>query len=285
MTTIGLVGVGFIGKLFVDSLVEAERSFVAYDIDESKVEYAEDRGGERADSPAAVAERAETVVLSLPGAPEVKAVMESEDGVLDELEAGDFVVDTTTTGPETALEYEQRCADRDVGYLTAPLTRGAADPGIHMMVGGTEANYREGAEVLDVLSAAHTRIGDPGDAQRFKLMIQLRYAGREAVDAEVVAFGADLGVDPELMNDFLGLGVEERYFGDDFAQDIEGLGGLRIWHKDIGYALDVASEANVATPLTDDVYEAYKHTMRRIGEDEGHAAAIVRHWRRLNGGG
>jgi 3-hydroxyisobutyrate dehydrogenase-like beta-hydroxyacid dehydrogenase len=153
-----------------------------------------------------------------------------------------------------------------------------------MMVGGTEENYSEGENSLDLLSAAHTRIGDPGDAQRFKLMIQLRYAGQEAIDAEVVAFGEDLGIDPELVNEFLGLGIEERYFGDDFAQDIEGLGGLRIWHKDIGYALDVASEERVATPLADMVYEAYKHTMRGIDEDEGHAAAIIRHWRALNGG-
>jgi 3-hydroxyisobutyrate dehydrogenase-like beta-hydroxyacid dehydrogenase len=284
MPRIGLVGVGFIGKLFVDSLAEAQESFVAYDIDESKVEYARERGGEAADDPAEVARRADTVVLSLPGAPEVEAVMESADGILDELEAGDALVDTTTTGPETALAYEAKCEERGVTYLTAPLTRGAADPGIHMMVGGTEENYRTGREVLDTLSAAHTRIGDPGDAQRFKLMIQLRYAGREAVDAEVVAFGAALGVGPERMNDFLGLGVDERYFGDDFSQDIEGMGGLRIWHKDIGYALDVASEENVATPLTDVVYEAYKHTMRGIEDDEGHAAAIVRHWRRLNGG-
>jgi 3-hydroxyisobutyrate dehydrogenase-like beta-hydroxyacid dehydrogenase len=285
MQHVGLVGVGFIGKLFVDSIADADLSLSVYDVDPGQAAYATERGANSCESPAEVARAADAVVLSVPGAPEVREVMEGENGALPELDPDQLVVDTTTTGPEVAREYERKCGDRNVTYLTAPLTRGAADPGIHMMVGGTEEAYAEAGDLLDVLSAAHARVGDPGQAQTFKLGIQLRYAGREALDAEVVSFVSDNGVDPGIMNDFLGFGVDERYFGDDFSQTIEGLGGLRIWHKDIGYALELAHDTGSALPLSSDVHEAYKHAVRSIDDDEGHAAALIRYWRRLNDDG
>lgn len=150
------------------------------------------------------------------------------------------MIDATTTGPETADRYVRRSAERDVGFVSAPLTRSAPNEGVHMMAGGSKENYRRAAPILDRISAAHRRIGDAGDAQTFKLMLQLRYAGHRAIDAEIVEFGCDNGVDPRLLNEFLRMDVWERYFGDDFDREIEGSGGRRIWQKDVGYAVDLA---------------------------------------------
>lgn len=282
MSGIGLIGVGFVGKLFVDKLCEADYTLTVYDVDKTQVDYATARGATAVESPATVAEQSESVILALPGRREVEAVMESRDGLLDAATPGQLIIDTTTTGPEIAVEYEQQCADQDVGFISAPLTRNAPG-GIHMMVGGSEQHYRNAVDILDCLSAAHKRIGEIGDGQTFKLMLQLRYAGHRAIDAEIVAFGRDNGVDPGLLSSFLGLDLWEKYLHDDFEQDIEGMGGRRIWQKDIGYALDVARRNDTALPLSSDVYEAYKATARSAGPDEGHAAAIIQYWQRLNG--
>ncbi|WP_281244888.1 NAD-binding protein [Halomicrobium zhouii] len=128
----------------------------------------------------------------------------------------------------------------------------------------------------------HVRIGDVGDATVFKLALQLRYAGQQAVDAEVVEFCRDNGVDPAPLNEFLELGVWDRYFTGEYEQAIQGLGGLEIWHKDVGYARQVARENGTALPLAAVVHEAYKATVRRVEEDEGHAAAVIEYWRTLN---
>jgi 3-hydroxyisobutyrate dehydrogenase-like beta-hydroxyacid dehydrogenase len=282
MSQIGLIGVGFVGKLFVDRLRKADYPVTVYDVDEMQIEYATERGAQAVGNPAAVAEQAEIVVLALPGRREVEAVMESEDGLLDAVASGQLIIDTTTTGPETAVKYERRCADQDVGFISAPLTRNAPG-GIHMMVGGNEQNCRKATDILDCLSAAHKRIGEIGDGQTFKLMLQLRYAGHRAIDAEIVAFGRDNGVNPRLLSEFLGLELWEKYLSNDFEQEIEGMGGRRIWQKDVGYALDVARQNNTALPLSSGVHEAYKATARVSDSNEGHAAAIIQYWQRLNG--
>lgn len=282
MQSIGLIGVGFIGKLFVDSLRDAGYPVTAYDINPNQIAYAENQGAEAADSPAAVARDSDVILLALPGTPEVEATFEGEHGMGSELEAGQIVIDSTTTKVETATEYAEYCADRDVYWVSAPLTRAAPVDGIHMMIGSTDAAYEAGEEIIETVSARHIRFDGPVEALRFKYMLQIRYAAHMAVDAEIVEFAKDSGIDARPLNDFLGMDIAENFFEDDYSQDIEGLGGLSIWDKDLGYALDVARQDDIAMPLTSMVHETYKHGNRVAEADEGHAATIARYWRALN---
>lgn len=283
MQRIGLVGVGFSGKLFTDRLRGAEYPLVAYDVDDSQVAYATDRGAEAADSPAAVVERSDAVILSLPGAPEVEAVMDAANGVLSALD-DQLILDTTTEGPESAAKYADAVRNAGGRYVTAPYTRASpAGEGVRMMLGGTPEDCAAAEPIVGTLSVDHVRIGDAADAQTFKLMLQLRYACRQAVDAEIVSFGRDNGVDPRVLTEFLEMEVPEGFFGSDFSQDIEGMGSLAIWHKDVGYALDVAHANDTALPIASAVREIYKSTVRNAGPDEGNATAVIQHWRRCNG--
>lgn len=282
MKDIGLIGVGYIGKLFLDELLEANYDVSVFDVDESKVQYATEEGASAADSPAEIGRQSDVVIMAVPGSPEVEATLEGADGLLEGVDDGDLVIDVTTTLPETSIAAEEHCADRGVRFIEAPITGGSPRDGYHMMIGGTGDNYEAGTEVLDVICADHTRIGDTGDATIFKLGLQMRYAGHHAIDAEIVEFCRDNGVDPSPFNDFLEMGIWEKYFTGDFSQDIEGLGGLAIWHKDIGYARQVAHENETALPLNGVVHEAYKATVRRAGEDEGHASAVIKYWEALN---
>ena len=280
MTETGVIGVGYIGKLFVDRLTEAGHSLTVFDIDDDQVAYATERGATAAASPAAVARESEVVVMALPGSPEGEATMEGEAGVLAGVGAGDLVVDATTTHPDTSVVCEQLCEEADAHFLEATITGGSPREGYHVMAGGSEDAYERASGVLDVLADDHVLVGPVPDATVFKLGLQMRYA----VDAEVVEFVRDNGVDPRVFTDFLEFDMFDGYFTGDFSQGIEGLGGLAIWHKDIGYARDVAREGGTALPLNAVVHEAYKATTRRVdeSEDEGHASALLQYWLALN---
>ncbi|MFB6150667.1 MAG: NAD(P)-dependent oxidoreductase [Haloarculaceae archaeon] len=282
MTEIGIIGVGYIGKLFVDRLREAGHSLTVYDIDEEQVAYATDRGATAVEDPAAVGRAADVVLMAVPGTPEVEATMEGEEGLLSTLDEGQLVVDVTTTHPDTSVVCEELCDEAGADFVEAPITGGAPKEGYHMMVGGTEERYERATDVLDVICDGHERVGPVPKATVFKLGLQMRYAGHHAIDAEVVEFLRDNGVDPRLFDEFLGFDVWDQYFTGDFGQEIEGLGGLAIWHKDIGYAREYAHENGTALPLNAVVHEAYKATVRRVDDDEGHASALVKYWEALN---
>ena len=282
MDTIGLIGVGYIGTEFLDRLLAADDDVVVFDIDEDAVARATDRGAAAADSPAAIADRTDAIVLALPGSPEVEATLEGEDGLLDALTPDQLVVDVTTTHPDTSVVAEELCDEAGSAYIEAPITGGAPREGYQLMVGGTRQRYERATPLLDVLCDAHTRVGAIPDGTILKLGLQMRYAGRAALDAEIVEFTRDNGVDPELYRDFFGMDVWERYLTGEFEQAISGLGGLAIWHKDLGYAREFAAENGTALPLNAVVHEAYKATTRRVADDEGHAAALIRYWMALN---
>ncbi|ESP90065.1 NAD(P)-dependent oxidoreductase [Candidatus Halobonum tyrrellensis] len=285
MRPIGLVGVGYIGKLFVDRLLAAGYPLTVYDVDDRQTAYATERGATAAESPAEVAREVETLVLALPGSAEVEATMAGGgdgDGAIAAFDGGELVVDASTTRPATSVACEERCDAAGVDFVEAPITGGAPREGYHLMVGGTADRYERASDLLDALGDDHVRVGPVPRGTVFKLGLQMRYAGHRAVDAEVVEFVRDNDVDPSLFSEFLGFDVWERYLTGDFTQDIEGLGGLAIWDKDVGYAREFARERGTALPLAAVVHEAYKAAVRRADDDEGHAAALVRYWLALN---
>ena len=282
MTRVGLIGVGYIGSLFLDALVETEHQVTVFDIDDEKVERAVEKGAATAETPAEIGRETRVVLIAVPGTPEVEDVMEGSDGLLSVLEEEHVVIDSSTTLPETSVTYEEKCSEQGARFIEAPITGGSPREGHHMMVGGTEDSYAAAEEILDVVCSDHERIGGAGKATIFKLGLQMRYAGHHAIDAEIVEFTRDNGVDPELYNEFLEMGMLEKYFSEDFSQDIEGLGALAIWNKDIGYARQVAHENQTALPINGVVHEAYKATVRRSDPSEGHAATLIKYWKLLN---
>ncbi|MFB6113123.1 MAG: NAD(P)-dependent oxidoreductase [Halodesulfurarchaeum sp.] len=282
MTSIGLIGVGYIGKLFVDRLLDAEYPLVVYDISDEQMAYATENGATAASHPAELAEETDIVVMALPGTPEVEDTLEGDNGLLETIESGQLVIDVTTTHPDTAVACEDIFDERNIDFIEALITGGAPREGYHMMIGGTEAAYTRASEILSVMCDDHIRVGPIPDASILKLGLQMRYAGHHAIDAEVIEFVRDNGVDPTLFTDFFGFDMWENYFSGDFSQDIEGLGGLAIWNKDIGYACDFAHQQKTALPLTGVVHEAYKATTRRTSEDEGHASSLIKYWLALN---
>ncbi|ELZ28528.1 2-hydroxy-3-oxopropionate reductase [Halogeometricum pallidum JCM 14848] len=282
MDRIGLVGVGYIGTEFLDRLLP-DREVTVYDTDDGRVERAVDRGATAADSPAAVAEETDAVVMAVPGTPEVEATMEGENGLAGSLSRDQLLVDATTTHPDTSLACEELCAEAGAKFVEAPITGAAPREGYQMMIGGTGENYAAATALLDVLSDAHVRVGPVPDGTILKIGLQMRYAGRRALDAEIVEFARDNGVDPTLFAEFFGMDVPENYFTGDFTRDVEGLGGRAIWDKDIGYARSVAHEEGTALPMNAVVHEAFRATRRLADDDEKDASALIRYWMALNG--
>lgn len=282
MREIGLIGVGFIGKMFLDRLHKDEYSVTVFDINEEKTTYAENQGARIASTPAGVAGATDVILIAVPGTPEVDAIMKEEDGILAELSTGQIVIDATTTLPETSIECKRHCENQGAMFIEAPITGAAPHEGFHMMIGGDRKDYEETSGILDSICDDHIYIGEVGKATIFKYGLQMRYAGQWALDAEIIEFVRDHNVDPAPFNEFLGMDMQEKYFTEDFAQDIEGLGGLAIWRKDIGYAQQTAHENNTALPINSAIHTAYKATARQARADEGHATSLIKYWQKLN---
>lgn len=281
---VGLVGVGTVGQLFADALVESDYSLVAYDVEESKSAYVEARGGGVAESLAELANSADVVLLSLPSLAALEAVLEGADGLLEHLGPGQYVIHTGTMRPDVEERYWEQCRERGVGYLDGPVTRtdGGQGRSVAMMVGGERADYEACAGVLSTVTSTHRLVGSAGKGQVLKLAKQIVGAGYDAAEAEAIEFARRLGIDPELLNDFLGMGIDEEFFGSAFGGGDTGVGQLALRRKDLRFALDAADLNDVAVPVTNLSHESHKVATR---EDDGTwlHEGVIRYWRVLNG--
>lgn len=218
-STVGVVGVGRVGRWFVTKLTRAGYGTVACDVDPEAVAAAVETGADAAADPATLTRRADVIVLSLPTRGAVEAVMEGPDGVLDALGEDQTVVDTGTTPPDVAVHYERVCRDRGAAYVDCGITRhgpGEGDrpdePAYTLLVGGRRAAYERVRPVLATLGHTHEFFEGVGQGHVVKAGVALRAVCRAAVAAETCQFLDDNGVDPERVATLLDWELPAPYF-------------------------------------------------------------------------
>jgi 2-hydroxy-3-oxopropionate reductase len=272
---VGLIGLGNVGSGFAKKLREAGLPLCVCDLDPEKVARAVALGAEPAATPGAVAEQADTILLSLPGSHAVEAVMEGPEGLLDHTRAGQLIIDTGTSHPDTDVRYHERCGKRGATFLDAPIT--GRSQGWIIMVGGSEEEFARSREVLEVLAYKLQHIGPVGSGQLLKLANQMILAGQWGVWAEAVTFAQQAGLEPRLLKELLEFPVPEQMYGDDFAAG----GHLALHYKDLGYFLDVAHRIEANVPVASLIREAFK-AAKVAGDPNWGQPGVIAYWRKLN---
>ena len=279
--TVGVVGVGTMGSSFVNWLCADEHPTVAFDIDDDRMAIAAEAGAARADHPADLADRADVILLSLPGSAYVEAAMEGNDGVLAGLGEADVVLDTGTSRIETDRHYRERCLDVGAELLDAPITWGGPGERVSMFIGGTDDAVQKVRPILETITAQYAHLGRLGAGQVAKAAHRLRQNNHAMVDAEIVEFMRQAGVDPEAVDDLLELGIhggilEQSYSGtagwqrapdeppecpsvEDAIQMHEGPDRPRMdvshWAKDHAYAIEIGHATRAALPISSAAYQ------------------------------
>jgi len=192
--TVGVIGLGNMGAELANNLVQAGFDVVTHDVAGPTRNPA---GAAFVESPAAVAERAEAVVLSLPNgaiSAEVAAALAAAPD-----RAVTVVIDTSTIGPDAARSIAAALAEAGVGYVDAPVSGGAAGARartLTVMYSGTPDAAAAASAVIEGLSDRRFHVGDAaGLAQAVKLANNFLSATALAATSEAVAFATAAGVD------------------------------------------------------------------------------------------
>ena len=121
---VGVVGLGAMGSRMAALLLKQGHRVVVHDVREAAMEALV--GAEPCDSPAAVAERVATAVLSLPDPQTVREVALGPLGLIHGA-AIRICVDTSTTGPAVARSVAQELSAAGIGYVDAPVSGGVSE--------------------------------------------------------------------------------------------------------------------------------------------------------------
>ncbi|MFC7327181.1 NAD(P)-dependent oxidoreductase [Marinactinospora rubrisoli] len=196
--TVGVIGLGVMGGAMAGTLVRAGWTVLGYDPDPAQAAAAAAAGVVTADDRTGLAERAEVVVLSLPGAAQVR---DTVPALLAAAVPPRLIVDTTTSDPDTTRAMAADAARRGVGYLDAPVSggRAGAETGtLGAFVGGTPETVAAAGPVLDALTGGRAvHVGDSGAGNVAKLLNNAMCAAHLALTGEAVAAARSCGLAPD----------------------------------------------------------------------------------------
>ena len=274
--TIGWIGTGVMGVSMAKHLMAADHPLVIHTRTRARAEPLLAAGAQWAESPLAVAERAE-IVCSMVGYPEdVEVTHLGPQGTLSAAKAPALLIDFTTSSPALAQRIAERGAALGTQAIDAPVSGGdigARNATLSIMCGGTEAAFQAARPVLDLLGKTVVLQGPAGSGQHTKMVNQLLIAGTMLGMAEALSYAKKAGLNPETVLQSVGGGaaaswsltnLAPRILKSDFAP------GFFIEHflKDLRIALDEARALGLDLPCA----TAAERTYRALAE-AGYARA------------
>ena len=285
MKKIGFIGVGIMGKSMVRNLMKNYFEVSIFARNKEKVLDIISEGENFYPTIKECVSGCDAVITIVGFPKDVEEVYFGENGILENVKEGTYVIDMTTSSPKLAVEIFEKAKEKGLKALDAPVTGGdigAKNGTLTILVGGEEEDYKA---CLPILKAMGTNIhyeGKAGFGQHTKLANQIMIAGAISGVCEAMAYAKDKGLDVKKMLDSVSTGaagskqlelVSPKILEEDFAP------GFFIKHfiKDMKLAKEEALADNVNLDILSKVLENYEELEREGFGDLG-TQALIKHY-------
>ena len=247
-------------------------------------------GASKASSPREVAERSDIIITMLPNSPDVEAVVEGADGVLEAVREGQLLIDMSTINPIVSRGLGEKLGERGANMLDAPVSggeQGAIDGVLSIMVGGESSDFERALPLFEVMGRTITHMGALGSGGFTKLANQIIVAINLTAMGEALVFGAAAGVDPVRMIQALSGGLagskcldqkKDKILAGDFKPGFK----VDLHAKDLGLINDAAAAIGVPIPTTA-VVQQFFAALRAKGRGEYDHSGVITFFEDLAG--
>lgn len=244
---IGVIGCGNMGGGMVANLIDRGQSLTCFDPDAAIMAKMAALGARTAPA-ARIAAECDRIILSLPKAAIVRAVMAD---IAPHLAPDTIILDTSTSTPETS----QAIAATGICFVDGPVSGGpaAARAGsMTMLLGGTATAIAALRPLIDLLTAKTVIVGASGAGHAAKIANNMLCAANLVLVAEAVRLGQSAGVDPAALLEGINAGsgrsgVSEVNFPKWVLNGAFNSGfTMGLMRKDVGLALDLAAQNDIS---------------------------------------
>jgi 3-hydroxyisobutyrate dehydrogenase-like beta-hydroxyacid dehydrogenase len=294
--TIGFIGLGLMGKPMARNLLRAGFPLVVWNRTHAKADDLVREGATLAANPREAAAQSHMLITIVSDPPALEEVLwgakgaKENTGALDALRSGTTLIDSSTVSPDLARRVAAACAERHVNFLDAPVTGGTwgAEKGeIVFMIGGKAEVLERAKPVLEAMGKKFFLLGPNGAGQTVKLGMNLLLALEVNAFAESLALVTAAGVSGEKLVE-----VMQSSMGRSGLLDVKAplmLKGefpasfpLRLMHKDMRLALELAREQGVALPAGAAAYATFTQVKDAAdaAKEDPDFAAVSRFWKK-----
>jgi 3-hydroxyisobutyrate dehydrogenase len=251
---LGIIGCGNMGGGMVARLRERGQDLQCFDPDPVILARMQGLGASTTSSASELAQGCDTILLSLPKAAVVRAVMAE---ILPHLAQGSLILDTSTSEPATSQAMAAEAARRGAFFIDGPVSGGpsAARAGtMTMLLGGDPEAISRLAPLLAHLTTKTVIVGGSGAGHAAKIANNMLCAANLVLVAEALRLGAAAGVAPEALLEGINAGsgrsgVSEVNFPRWILNGALNSGfTMGLMRKDVGLALSLAAANHLDLP-------------------------------------
>jgi len=288
---VSLIGLGLMGRPMGMNLLKAGFPLTVWNRTPSRAEALVAAGARLVASPREAAAAADVLITIVSDPPALEEVLWGRDGKNDGafagLKRGALYIDSSTVSPSLAQKIAAASAGAGVHFLDAPVTGGTwgAEKGeLVFMVGGDAQTLKTAEPVLSVMGKKWFHLGPNGAGQTIKLAMNSLLALEVQAFAEALALVTRAGLPGEKLVEVMQASMARAGVLDVKAPML--LKGnytpsfpLRLMHKDLSLALDLANQLGVPLPATASSRETYSYVKGSSQEDLDYAA-VMKFWNR-----
>ncbi|XP_046846457.1 3-hydroxyisobutyrate dehydrogenase, mitochondrial-like [Xenia sp. Carnegie-2017] len=204
--SIGFIGLGNMGGPMAKNLMKNGHNVIVNDIVDTVVQDLQKEGANVAHTPAELASKVSVIITMLPSSPHVSEVYLGPNGIIQAVQEGSLLIDSSTISPSVARDVASEAIKKNATYLDAPVSGGviASQNGkLSFLVGGNEEGFQRAKPILECMGQNIFHCGETGNGQAAKICNNMLLAISMIGVSEALNLGQNLGLDPTLLSDVI----------------------------------------------------------------------------------
>jgi 3-hydroxyisobutyrate dehydrogenase len=294
--TIGFIGLGQMGYPMASNLIKKfqPEGFIVHDYNKNQALnfQKEHKEAQVVDSPLEVAKRCQVIITMLPTGKHVRSVYTGENGLLQGLQPGSLVLDSSTIEPTTSKDLSSILKGKDVNMLDTPVsggTLGAQAGTLTFMVGADSPElFEKSKEVLQHMGKNLVFCGTVGNGQIAKICNNMMLGISMIAASETMNLGVQMGMDPKLLAGILNTSTGRCWSTEVYnpcpgvlpnvpsSRGYTGGFGVSLMAKDMGLAVNIADQSKAPVTLGAVAHQIFNKVMTTKGYEDKDFSSVYK---------
>lgn len=264
LPNIAFIGLGNMGAPMALNLLKSGFTVSVFDLVQAAMDQLEQAGAKQATSAADAIKEADVVISMLPAGKHVESLYLGENGLINQLQAGTLVIDSSTIDALTSKAVANILVEKNIHFIDAPVSGGvggATAGTLTFIVGGKEQDYVTALPILQAMGKNIFHAGGHGAGQVAKICNNMLLSVLMLGTSEALQMAIDNGLDPKVMSDIMLQSSGRNWTLELYnpcpdvmpnvpsSNDYQGGFMVDLMKKDLGLAMDTGLKSQSATPM------------------------------------
>ena len=286
---IGIIGTGMLGEAVALNLLNLGFDVSVYNRTKEKAAEVEKNGATVMDSPKAVADNSELIIIIVKDASAVKEVSFGKNGIIESENKKLIVADMSTIEPSESREIADKFEQKQIQKLEIPVMGGpnvAITGKLVMMASGPKNSFDQCKTIFEKIANKVFFLGTQGTANSIKLAMNLQITMLALSLSEGITLVEKSEVDPKIFLEVLNstyfkTGMSENKAFKMIDGDYDATFTLSNLKKDISTMISTSKKLGIELPMIMKAEKIYENAIKE-GLGNNDYTGIIEYIKKIN---